>query len=198
MTGPTKYVLPKTKHTKLDGLSVGKFTKLCLLLCFVTTRPLRIFWKKITDLSFIQRQSSTQVKEDVLGLLGIEGGLFGLVGRWLFFFFVVSRCGVFLPGRIDRFNDDQCVCVCLETLVFLRAFRYFQNVSHFVWKHKLKMDFKDCFLGGHPSFHPVVSFVPPFFIRMLEFVLLSPANDECFEYTRTCRTSSFQFRVWSF
>jgi len=61
-----------------------------------------------------------QVKEDVLGLLGIEGGLFGLVGRWLVFFFVVLL-GFFHPGRIDGFNDDQCV-FCLETLVFLRDF----------------------------------------------------------------------------
>ena len=84
--------------------------KALFVFVFCTNRIIENFLeKKTTDLSVIQPQSSTQVKEDVLGLLGIEGGLFGLVGRWLVFFFVVSRCGVFLPGRIHRFNDDQCV-----------------------------------------------------------------------------------------
>ena len=101
----------KNKTYKVGWTVRWEIHKALFVFVFCNNPTIENFLEKITDLSFIQRQSSTQVKEDVLGLLGIEGGLFGLVGRWLFFFFVVSRCGVFLPGRIDRFNDDQCVCL---------------------------------------------------------------------------------------
>lgn len=178
----------KNKTYKVGWTVRWKFTKLCLFLCFVPIGSLRIFGKKKTDLSVIQPQSSTQVKEDVLGLLGIEGGLFGLVGRWLVFFFVVSRCGVFLPGRIHRFNDDQCVLSW--NVVFSEGLLVVPKCKQFCLKTQTEDGW--LFFWGHRSLNPIVSFVPPFFIRMLEFVMLSPANDECFECTRTCRTSSFQ------
>lgn len=132
----------KNKTYKIGWTVRWKFTKLCLFLCFVPIRSLRIFWKKTKELSVIQEPSSMQVKEDVLGLLGIEGGLFRLVGRWLVFFFVVSRCGVFLLGRIHRFNDDQCVFI-LKHCFFLRDFWYFQNVNTFVWKRQTEDGFRN-------------------------------------------------------
>lgn len=188
ITGPTKYVLPKTKHTKLDGLSVGNSQSFVCFCVLYQSDHWEFSEKKTTDLSVIQPQSSTQVKEDVLGLLGIEGGLFGLVGRWLVFFFVVSRCGVFLPGRIHRFNDDQCVLSW--NVVFSEGLLVVPKCKQFCLKTQTEDGW--LFFWGHRSLNPIVSFVPPFFIRMLEFVMLSPANDECFECTRTCRTSSFQ------
>lgn len=53
----------KNKTYKVGWTVRWKFTKLCLFLCFVPMRPLRIFWKKTTDVSVIQQPSSTSVGE---------------------------------------------------------------------------------------------------------------------------------------
>ena len=118
----TKYFLPKTKHTKLDGPSVGNY-KALFVFVFCTNPIIENFLEKITDLSVIQQPSSTLAGERrCLGTLrhwrwALQVG-WSLVG---FFLRCFSLFCCFSRGEsIDSMMIN--VCFVLKHWFFLRDF----------------------------------------------------------------------------
>ncbi len=165
----------------------------------VPIRPLRIYWQnnRFIHLSSNDNHPHRQVKEDVLGLLGIEGGIrfLGLVVGWCCFSLFCCFVGSFFSWGFDRcsmmmncvlpWNLKHCVPEGLMVVPKCKQFGFTTN-----WRWNSKISFlrvtplpSDCFL----SF-------------LLEFVLFKPALPmmNVSKKRGPAGRQVSKFRVWSF